>query len=211
MFIDKIKNDIDWRMAELASLKTIPLRYKLLSHHIEILTKYSVPSMYSLWEGFVKRSFELYIEEINSLEFSISDIHINLITHSFSSEDKLALEQPRMGFNKKREFIEFYQNKAKEKFTIPKKLSTKSNIDFKVINEILERFNLPKLPKIPYEKKLNKLLQFRNSISHGEISIPVKNENLNEFSMLINELMVEIFCRIEEGSINQTFKSYTNK
>lgn len=207
MFIEDIKADIDWRMSELASLKTIPLRYKLSIHHVEILTKYAVPSMYSLWEGFVKKSFELYIAEINSLELSFSDVNINLITHSLSSEDKLSLENPRMSFFKKKEFIEFYQNKTKEKFTIPNKLPTKSNIDFKVINEILERFNLSKLSPDIYEKKLKKLLNFRNSISHGERSITVKNENLNEFSMLINDLMVEIFIRIEEGKLKETYKS----
>ena len=45
-------------MSELASLKTIPLRYNLLSHHKEMLIKYTIPSIYALWEGFVKNSFE---------------------------------------------------------------------------------------------------------------------------------------------------------
>lgn len=206
MFIDEIKLDIEWRMSELASLKTIPLRYGLSKYHAELLTKYAIPSMYALWEGYVKKCFELYIDYINSLELDSSDIHLNLLTHSFSTEDKLALENPRMSFIKKREFIEFYQTKTKEKFTISKKIPTKSNVDFEVINELLERFNLEKLPKNIYEKKLKKLLRFRNSIAHGEISIPVKNENLTEFSMLINELLVEIFERIENGSKGQTFK-----
>lgn len=206
MFIDDIKLDIEWRMSELASLKTIPVRYRLSSHHSELLTKYAVPSIYALWEGFVKKSFELYIDYINSLELNSNEIHINLFTHSFSTEDKLALENPRMSFTKKKEFIEFYQKKSKGKFTIPKKMPTKSNVDFEVINEILERFNLLKLPKETYERKLKKLLRFRNSIAHGEISIPIKNDNLTEFSMLINDLMVEIFERIENGQTNETFK-----
>ncbi|MEA5141636.1 MAE_28990/MAE_18760 family HEPN-like nuclease [Arcicella rigui] len=207
MFTNDIKLDIEWRMAELSSLKTIPVRYRLFSHHSELLTKYAVPSIYALWEGFVKKSFELYIDYINSLELNPTDIHINLFTHSFSTEDKLALENPRMSFAKKKEFIEFYQKKSKDKFTIPKKIPTKSNVDFETINEILERFNLLKLPKGTYEKKLKKLLHFRNSIAHGEISIPIKNDNLSEFSMLINDLMVEIFVRIENGKVNETFKS----
>ena len=66
-FIDEINSDIQWRMSELASLKTIPLRYNLLSHHKEMLIKYTIPSIYALWEGFVKNSFELYVREINKL------------------------------------------------------------------------------------------------------------------------------------------------
>lgn len=207
MFIDHIKLDIEWRMSELASLKTIPVRYRLSNHHSELLIKYAIPSIYALWEGYVKKSFELYIDYINSLKLNSHDVHINLFTHSFSTEDKLALENPRMSFLKKKEFVEFYQTKSKEKFTIPKKIPTKSNVDFDVINEILERFNLEKLPKDIYEAKLKKLLHFRNSIAHGEISIPIKNKNLSEFSMLINNLMVEIFERIENGKTNETYKN----
>lgn len=206
MFIDDIKSDIDWRMSELASLKTIPVRYHLLNHHSELLIKYAVPSIYALWEGFVKKSFELYAGHINSLKLNSSDIHINLFTHSFSTEDKLALENPRMSFAKKKEFMAFFQNKFKGKFTIPQKIPTKSNVDYKVINEILERFNLPALPEQLYKKGLNRLLCFRNSIAHGDTSILVKSEDLAEFSKLINDLMVEIFERIEKGKINETFK-----
>ena len=207
MFIDDIKSDIDWRMSELASLKTIPVRYNLLNHHSELLIKYAVPSIYALWEGFVKKSFELYAGHINSLKLNSSDIHINLFTHSFSTEDKLALENPRMSFVKKKEFMAFYQNKLKSEFTIPQKIPTKSNVDYKVINEILEKFNLLALPEQPYKKGLNKLLRFRNNIAHGDISILVKSEDLAEFSKLINDLMVEIFGRIEEGKLNETFKT----
>lgn len=206
MFIDDIKSDIDWRMSELASLKTIPVRYSLANHHSELLTKYAVPSIYALWEGFVKKSFELYVGHINSLKLNSSDIHINLFTHSFSTEDKLALENPRMSFAKKKEFFEFYQNKLKGKFTIQQKIPTKSNVDYNVINEILERFNLSALPKQPYKKELNKLLLFRNSIAHGDTSILVTSDNLAEFSKLINDLMVEIFERIENGKTNETFR-----
>lgn len=206
MFIDDIKSDIDWRMSELASLKTIPVRYRLTNNHSELLIKYAIPSIYALWEGFVRKSFELYIDYLNSLELNPSEVHINLITHAFSTEDKLALENSRISFKKKKEFIEFFQKKATEKLIIPKKIPTKSNVDFEVINNILERFNLARLPKEPYEKKLKKLLTFRNSIAHGEISIPIKSDNLNEFSMLINDLMVEIFERIEDGKLKHTYK-----
>ncbi len=199
MLLQDIKDDIDWRMSELASLKTIPIRYKMMNHHVEMLTKYAVPSIYSLWEGFVKKSFLNYITEINKLEIDLEDVHINLVTHAFSSLDKLSLENPRMNFKTKKEFIQYYQEQTKRKFNIPLKLPTKSNIDFIVINDILERFNLKLLSKKQYDKKLQKLINFRNSISHGEISIPITNKDLMEFSMLVNDLMVEVFNRIEDG------------
>lgn len=204
-FVDEINSDIQWRMSELASLKTIPLRYNLLSHHKEMLIKYTIPSIYALWEGFVKNSFELYVREINKLNIPIEEVHINVITHTLSSCEKLYLENPRMNFISKKEFVEFYQSKISKPLNITTKIPTKSNVDFIVINDILTRFNLTLLPKV-FERKLNKLLKFRNSIAHGETSLPVKIEDVTFFSQLVNDLMVEIITRLDEGYKKQTFK-----
>lgn len=204
-FIDEINSDIQWRMSELASLKSIPLRYNLLPHHKEMLIKYTIPSIYALWEGFVKNSFELYIREINKLNIPIEEVHINVITHTLSSYEKLYLENPRMNFVSKKEFIEFYQTKISQPLNITNKIPTKSNVDFVVINDILTRFNLNLLPKT-FEGKLRKLLKFRNSIAHGETSLPIKLEDVTFFSQLVNDLMIEIIIRLDEGYKKQTFK-----
>lgn len=203
-FIDEINNDIAWRMSELASLKTIPLRYNLLPEHKELLIKYSVPSIYSLWEGFVRNAFELYIREINKLSIPIGKVQMDVLAHTLSSIDKLSLENPRLSFRAKKEFIEFYHNTICNPLIISYKLPTKSNIDFKIINEILLRFNLAQLPK-SFEGGLQKFLRFRNSIAHGDMSIPVKLENVEFFSKLVIDLMSELLLKIEEGFNNRTF------
>jgi hypothetical protein len=203
-FLKEIYTDINWRMSELASLKTIPFRYNLLQHHNEMLIKYSIPSFYAIWEGFVKNSFTIYTREINSLGLGINECHLNILTHALTSVDKLKLENPRYNFLKKKEFISLYQEKISEKLLISTSIPTKSNVDFKVINDILERFNLNSLPN-EYENKLNKLLFFRNSIAHGENSIPINTKIFNEFSSLINDLMGEIFDAIEDGYLKRTF------
>lgn len=203
-FIDEINSDIDWRVSELTSLKVIPLMYDLMPNHKLMLIKYAIPAIYALWEGYVKTCFELYIREINGLNIPIHDIHINVLTHTLSSCDKLYLENVRNSFVKKKEFIEYYQNKISQPLCIANKIPTKSNVDFDVINDILTRFNLELLPKI-FESKIKKLLWFRNSIAHGEISLPVKMDNITEFSDLVSDLMVEILTRINDGYNNRTF------
>lgn len=204
-FIDEISSDIDWRMSELATLKTIPLRYGMLIQHKNILIKYIIPSIYALWEGFVRNSFCIYTREINKLNVSINDTHINLLTHALTSIDKLDLSNPRVNFQKKREFIEHYQHTISNTLNLEQKIPTKSNVDFSVINDILNRFNLAKMPDT-YERGLKKLLRFRNSIAHGENSIPVSIEDVTEFTLLVNNLMIEVLCKIEEGYNNNTFK-----
>ena len=207
--IDNIQKDIDWRMSELGSLKSIPLRYKLLEHHREMVIKYTIPSIYALWEGFVKTSFKCYVSEINSLNLAINDVHINLLVNSLTSIDKLRLENPRNSFKTKKEFTEHYLAAISRPFKLAEVIPTGSNVNFEVINEILLLFNLELLPK-QFDKPLNKLVNFRNSIAHGEIQIPIKMKDVEDFTQLLNDLMVEIILRIEQGLNTYTFQRQTS-
>ncbi|KFF17521.1 MAE_28990/MAE_18760 family HEPN-like nuclease [Flavobacterium hydatis] len=202
--LNAIQADINWRMSELGSLKSIPVRYNLLSHHKEMIIKYTIPSIYSLWEGFVKNSFRKYIDEINSLNLPINEIHINLLVHSLTTLDKLRLENPRNSFKSKKEFTKYYFEVISQPFVISEIIPTRSNVNFEVINEILLLFNLESLPK-DFEKPLSKLVLFRNSISHGEVRIPIKIKDIEIFAQLLNDLMVEIILRIEKGLVLKTF------
>ncbi len=205
--IQEITKDIDWRMAELGSLKSIPLRYQLLPHHREMIIKYTVPSIYALWEGFVKTAFRCYIFEINSLKLLFSDIHINLVVHALTSIDKLRLDNPRNSFKSKKEFTEHYLTAISKPFEIAEVIPTQSNVNFQVINEILLLFNLELLPK-DFDKPLGRLVNFRNSIAHGEILIPIKLKDIECFTQLLNDLMVEIVLRIEKGLNTNSFRRY---
>lgn len=196
--IDEISQDIDWRMSELGSLKSIPLRYQLLPHHKEMIIKYTIPSIYALWEGFVKNSFKSYISDINLLKLSVYEVHLNLVVHSITSIDKLKLENPRNSFKAKKEFTEHYLSVLNNPFEINEIIPTKSNVNFDVINEILMIFNLDLLPKC-FKKPLTDLVNFRNSIAHGEVSIPIKIKDIEYFTKLVNDLMIEILLRIEKG------------
>lgn len=204
MVIKEISNDIDWRMSELASLKSIPVRYKLLPHHQEMIIKYTIPSIYSLWEGFVKNSFRSYIARINSLNLSFQDVHINLLVHGVTSIDKLRLENPRNSFKSKKEFTSFYLSTISKPFQMTEVIPTQSNVNFDIINEILLIFNLELLPEL-FDKPLGRLVNFRNSIAHGEVSIPIKLKDIEVFTKLLNDLMVEILLRIDHGLKHMTY------
>lgn len=202
--LEDIEADIAWRMSELGSLKSIPLRYNLLPHHQEMIIKYTIPSIYALWEGFVKNSFRSYIDEINSLNLAVSDIHINLLVQSLTTIDKLRLENPRNSFKSKKDFTAHYFEVISRPFGMTDIIPTRSNVNFEVINEILLLFNLELLPKT-FDKPLDKLVLFRNSIAHGEVRIPIKIKDIVTFTQLLNDLMIEIILRIENGLVSRTY------
>ncbi|NJO03934.1 MAG: hypothetical protein HC880_21680 [Bacteroidia bacterium] len=78
-------------------------------------------------------------------------------------------------------------------------MPTGSNLNLKATNHILDRFSLKKLPVETFEKDINELLLFRNKIAHGEKNLPVTQQEVDQFTLLVENLMAEILLRISDG------------
>lgn len=210
---EKITDEIKWRTDEIATLKMLPYHSYLSDNQKQILKKHTIPALYSLWEGFVKDAFTHYIKEINNLNIPLDKIAPELLTHSFEMhyiKNQNYLHEVPKDFKKSVERITVFINDFKESINknitvIPFTLPTEANVNYEVITKILIRFNLEPLSKEPFEKNLNKLLRFRNNVAHGDFSIPVKNEIIDEFSQLVINLMSEILLRIIDGYENKTY------
>ncbi|MBO7577543.1 MAG: hypothetical protein J6T43_00950 [Prevotella sp.] len=202
--LEEIKSDIDWRMGELVSLKTIPHRYKMVTHHKSLLKTYLVPAIYAIWEGFVSNTMMAYIMEINKERIAAKSIRMDVLLYITEMDEKLNLSVPRTNRNQQEKFIRNIYTTFTNPIIITPKIQTKSNVNLGVINHLLTSFGLDALPN-SYEGSLNKLLNFRNKIAHGEKAITVKDNHITEFTQLINDLMVEIAIRIEDGLINKTY------
>ena len=196
--LENIKFDIDWRMGELASLKTIPHRYKMANHHISLLKTYLVPAIYAIWEGFVQNTMLAYILEINKKDNMAYSLRTDILLYVVENDDKLNLCVPRTNKVQQEKFITEVFSILNKPIKIATKVQTKSNVNLEVINHLLTTFGLTALPDC-YRDSLNKLLNFRNKIAHGEKAIIVSDDHISEFTQLINNLMVEIATRIEEG------------
>ena len=96
--------EVDWRTNELSIIRTIPLLFNFSDKQKEILEKYSVAAIYSIWEGFVTKSFSLYIREINSLNLTYDKINLNILTHDIFIKFDLTDEQ-RKHFENKCNFV----------------------------------------------------------------------------------------------------------
>ncbi len=179
---EKIQNAIDWRIKEISILKTAPLHSDFSEEQKQVLKRHSIPAMYSLWEGFIKDSFDIYIDYLNSLKLGIDEIHPKILTHAV---DMKHLKTISTDFEKRIDFV--------------------YNINHKVINKILDRFNLQILPEDPFKKQSDKFLSFRNRISHGDFSIPIRQSHIDEYSRLVIELMDELFIRIDDGYQKRTY------
>jgi hypothetical protein len=200
---EKINHEINWRIDEISILKSLPFLYPLSQSQRELLIKHSIPILYSLWEGFVTESFEIYAHEINSLNIPCSEICSKLFTHVIDM--RYFLHQPRVNFNKKVALIDEIVDQSNKNLVIPVEIPTESNVNLLVINKILERFNLSLIPENPYKPWLDTLLFFRNKLSHGESSLIVTREKVNEMSQVVISSIHIVTDRITTGFTNKTY------
>ena len=203
-FVQEILADIEWRTSELATLKSIPIRYSFSPDHKELHIKYSIPAIYSIWEGFVKNCFTIYSNHLNTLSLSRADISYALLTHQLDSE--CDFNNPRVHFEKKMKLVQSLDNLFQNTITIKPQVPTDSNVNLKVLNKILERFCIPEIDN-SYSNGLNKLLLFRNKISHGKNSIIVNMTHVTEFISLVENLMLDIVIGVEQSEKDETLKN----
>jgi hypothetical protein len=203
IFVEEILADIEWRTSELATLKSIPIRYSFSPDHKDLHIKYSIPAIYSIWEGFVKNCFTIYSNHLNTLSLTRSEISYALLTHQIDSE--CDFKNPRVHFDTKKKLVESLDELFKDTITIKPTVPTESNVNLKVLNRILERFCIPEIDS-NYVSDLNKLLLFRNKIAHGENSIVVNMTHVTEFISLVENLMLDVVIGVESCERNETFK-----
>ena len=202
-FIDEIIEDIDWRVSEMASLKAIPIQYSFNPSHRKQHTKFAVPAVYSIWEGFVKTSLSIYVSHLNQLNIQRTDISANLLTHYIDA--CCQLNNPRTNFESKRKVVENLNSLFTDTINLTTDIPTESNVNYKVLTSLLNRFCVAYVDS-KYEKGLNRLLLFRNKIAHGENAITVEEKDLNEFIKLVEDLMIDIVINIQDSEKNQTYK-----
>ena len=201
---EEISADIDWRNGELAELRVILHKAKLTPTQRLTYIRYIVPAIYALWEGYIKNSLELYCKVIHKSGVPITSLHENLLTLAIISNDKLALDKARTQFETQRDFSLYVCEHLGKPFPVVSKLPTKSNVNSEVLGDLLKRFNLGNIdPRLG--KSLDKLLIFRNTIAHGDNSIPVIEENIDEFTQLIQKLMVIVFDKIDYAVTHKTY------
>jgi len=202
-FVDEILADIDWRISELATIKSLPIKYSFRPDHKEVHIKYSIPAIYAIWEGFVKNCFTIYSNHLNTLGIKRTEISTALLTHQIDSE--CDFNNPRVNCKTKQKLVEQIDNLLTETIVIKPSVPTESNVNLKVLNKILERFCISKIND-SYDRGLNKLLLFRNKIAHGENSITVNMTHVTEFVSLIENLMLDITINIESCERTKTYK-----
>ena len=202
-FAELCQADIDWRTAEIALLKKSTAMPSISEEMRGILLKYSVPALYALWEGFVTYIFSEYVKVINAENIPIQTIDPKIKTyHSFC---ELNLASPPSDFSKKEALVKKMQEHFASNVRLSTDIATKSNVDYASLSAIMQRYGVSPLSEDKFKGRLSKFLNFRNKIAHGNNSIIMDDSKLNEFSVLVSELMDEIFITLNDCVENKRY------
>lgn len=196
-------------------------RYNLSKKHADIFSTYSIPMLYSIWEGFVTQAFREYICCLNDLSIGyknfcdgIALLHVNktLSLDKYPSEQKSQLK-----------FIEklrcFFQTDDHRIAVDTADSIKKGNVNLDVLNTMLGVFSLEKFPqhwKDTYKhpnpnlkETLDTFLKMRNIVAHGgDISSEetVTQIVFQRYKNLVTDLMDEIRNKMINGWETESYK-----
>lgn len=196
---DKIDFEIEWVIKEITKLKLIPHRHSLSEEESVIYFKSIVPMLYAYLEGFIKKSFKIYIEFVNEKNLGYNEISNKLLVHKFEKKYNCFMEKIE-NIDKKvnliNNIIKDINNMDIKIFFNDKKIQ---NINCDRLNKLFNEMNFKSINNKKINDGLNKLLQYRNGIAHGENSYKVTEELVMEFIDIIVSTMDEVSDIIVEG------------
>lgn len=207
----EIISDVEERKRLMLQIKTLSLRYGFNEKDEQLFLSYSIPIIYSLWEGFIQNSFRTYIQELNKLDLKVDDIYKKLLIYHMESNFKQFREYPKNDQRKLSFFDNLHIFYKSESIQINPVVNTESNVGFDVLNRILRDFNLESIPEYPkprfsLKEELDKFfLKIRNTVAHGQDSIKISREDLVRAIELVELLMDMVLDRLTNGFQRKTY------
>lgn len=222
----ELQEIIDERMSVLFEIERaiFTRRYSLSSKHQDIFSTQSISMIYSLWESFIQKSFNLYIDELNKLGRDLYDFCDEIVIHHMENSFKQFKEYPEKNNRKINFFTSLKAFHISDSCTISRVVNTESNVGFNVLNKLLKSFELKEFPEhwndYAYpnpnlKDSLDLFLRLRNSVAHGGDLVSedkIDQKVYIRFKNLVTDLMYEIRLKMLYGLNHKTFlKSQRNR
>lgn len=192
-------------------------RYSLSSKHQDIFSTQSISMVYSVWESFIQKSFNLYIDELNKVGIDFHDFCDEIIIHHMENSFKQFKEYPGNDNKKVKFFASLRVFHTSSNCSISRVVNTESNVGFNVLNKLLKSFALEKFPEhwkdYAYpnpnlKDSLDLFLRLRNAVAHGgDLTSEERIDQTvyDRFKKLVIDLMYEIRLRMLCGLKDKTF------
>jgi hypothetical protein len=200
----EIEEDLSWRQDELRFFQN-QLAVLDSESEQERFRRALVLLLYAHFEGFCKFALTLYVDSINKsgitcaeATFAIAAASLADLFKALNNPDKKIAEFRHVApddsklhrFGRQREFVERTANFAIRPVKVADDVvDTESNLNPLVLRKNLYRLGFPHDQFSAYEGNINRLLEYRNKISHGEMQAGLKRDKYEELSSSVYEIM----------------------
>lgn len=164
---DSLNEDLVWRKREITSLKFLLNRARASDE--PVLYRAAIALMYSHWEGHIKFCSHAYLNYLNNLGLSCDSLSDSFVQMNLGStfEDKDSVRDYKI----QKKLREYFCQLSDYKFKVneQKAISTKSNLNYEVLESIINKLGLSEENFKLKENFIDAtLLDYRNAIVHGE-------------------------------------------
>lgn len=189
--VEEIYESNKWRDGEFA-------KFKVNSSNVDenLWCRMCIPMIYAHWEGFVVSSLKVLLEHLNRLELNPKDVKTNLVVVGLGDSYKSL--SGKQSFKQRVEFTDKFSGIFQEKLKFAKKIDTKSNLRSDVLNELCEMFSLDFSGFEDQAGDIDRLVNVRNSIAHGENSIVPRLENIEKYIEAVTKAMDVLIEEIQK-------------
>lgn len=184
----------------------------------DLLSSYSIAMLYSIWEGFVTRSFRKYIIYINEQKIPYDELIDSILVYSMESKFKQFKSYPEKESKKTRFFRALYSHCQSAQLEVDVLVDTEDNVSFEVLNKLMKIFGLTMFPEywdiyvypnINLKDMMTNFLRYRNAIAHGS---DMSNEEVvsqdvyEKYRTMIRNLMYAMHEEFINGIKKTTYK-----
>lgn len=200
--IDLVGEDFAWRRKELKLINDqVPLTP---SPKQSAALRFSVPILYAHWEGFVKKSTEVYLEYVAKKHLKHNELKPQFVALSLSKKlGNLDIKN----IEEKSKIVEFLINESTKNSNMltTNVIQTKSNLRFHVFKEILFVIGLDENKFSGYESLINDLVDARNNIAHGDyLRVDLKTYQI--MFKEVQDIMSTLKTEIENSALSEYYK-----
>lgn len=199
----EIQEENNWRDGDFAKFKVNGNRVDE-----ELWCRMCMPMVYAHWEGFVVSALKLLIGYLNKLELEPQAVNTNLIV--LCLDQKYKKLSGKQSFTQRVEFTDEFINLYNNNMKFSKKINTRSNLKSDVLEEICEIFGFGFEDFKKYLPDLDRLVNIRNAIAHGENAIVPTVDNLHKYIEVVSGLMDVFIQEIKNFLENEKYLMRAN-
>ncbi|WP_157879136.1 MAE_28990/MAE_18760 family HEPN-like nuclease [Pararhodospirillum photometricum] len=190
--LDYMTSDLDWREAELGSLKILLARQDLTDQQKAVLLRASWALLYAHYEGFTKTAFTVFYEKVT--ERTQNCRSLPRATKVFAL-DKMLREIKKLDLP---DFLDKIENFfPSEKPAFPE-VDTKSNLWPNILEQLLYEADV-KLQTIDQHRvTIKSLVARRNNIAHGKQEIITELSLYRSHELAVYEVMYDLAFSLDE-------------